>query len=425
MAISIFNKNSWANLLPKELKIVTQNGDYTLKLPEKTGSENKAVPDSGPSTAVTVIADQIQINYTHNTMEEFKTDNPAKDGEPDTLEFDIHTVKTNDGTEANPDNLKLNVNITYGDSPVSKFTISKPGNVEVVHYTGFGSKYDKNTEFGFEDDSLQDLVDFFNRFGFELNVKDFTFIDKYPDSYSYTESVKLLPNFNGDTILVINNAKPQENRFLENIINYLNQRGIDHVIASTAEEVKKNNTDKVIGCLSTGSEYRLSNPQSEMEYATSAEALKSLQCPILGMCYGMQHMAKENGANLATLDKVYDDNAILKEYDKEHPLFKDVDLSNTQVSCNFNDYLEDCPQGFKTIAKLDDKIAGIANDEKKHYGLLFHPEDIEDTQPILDNFIQMCQSGKNNNDEQVIDQSKNDMKYIQTFESFRIKRKNK
>ena len=63
--------------------------------------------------------------------------------------------------------------------------------------------------------------------------------------------------------------------------------------------------------------------------------------------------------------------------------------------------------------------------KKKHYGLLFHPEDIEGTHPILDNFIKMCQSSKSNNDEKVIDQSKNDMKYIQTFESFRIKRKNK
>ena len=42
---------------------------------------------------------------------------------------------------------------------------------------------DKETFFGFEDDSIKDLVDFFNRLGFELTVKDFTFIDKYPDTY--------------------------------------------------------------------------------------------------------------------------------------------------------------------------------------------------------------------------------------------------
>jgi GMP synthase-like glutamine amidotransferase len=421
MSISIFDKKTWANLLPKELTVVTNNGKFTLKLPEQNGSEHMVVPDSGPSTAVTVISDEIQISYSQNTMEEFGG-SPTKDGEPDTLEFDIHTVKTNDGTQANPDNLKLNVNITYGDAPVSKFTISMPGETEVVHYQGFGSKYDPTTSFGFEDESLQALIDFFNRFGFKLDKDDFTFLDKHPDSYTYTEGVKIMPSFNGDVVLVINNAKPQENRFLTNVLNYLKMRGVDYVVASNPEEVKKNNNDKVIGAISTGSEYRLSNPESDSECAASTEALNTLKCPVLGMCYGMQHMGTENGANLATLDKAYNDKSILSEYDKQHFLFNGLDLSDTQASFDFNDYLEDCPQGFKTIAKLDDKIAGISNDEKKHFGLLFHPEDIEDTYGILDNFIGLCQQGKNKNDEQTIDQSKNDMKYIQTYESFRKKR---
>jgi GMP synthase-like glutamine amidotransferase len=405
MAISIFDKEDWRKYLPQKLKIVTENGHFELD-----------------QTDLTINGDKIQIIWFQNTVD--GPNDVNKDGEPDTIQFDVNMVKTNDGTEANPDNLKLNIDITYGDSMVSQFTISMPGETAVAHYTGFGSKYDKETEFGFDDETIKELVNFFNRFGFQLDTKDFTFIDKYKDSYTFTESIKLMPSFNDNVVLVINNTKPQENRFLNNILNYLKGRGIEHVVVSNTQELQKNNNEKVIGAISSGSDYRLSNPQSEDEYATSAEALKSLQCPILGMCYGMQHMGKENGVNLVTLDKTYDDSTILNDYDKEHPLFNGVDLSNTQVSFDFNDYLEDCPQGFKTIAKLDDKVAGIANDEKKHYGLLFHPEDIEDTHPILDNFIKMCQSGKSNNDEQVINQS-NDMKYIQTFESFRIKRKNK
>lgn len=403
---NIFDKEVWVKLLPKKITIVNNSGTYELVYSD---------------CSVNGVSHKVEIMYFHSTP---KSPNDVnKDGEPDTLQFDIHMVKTNDGTESNPDDLKLNIDVTYGDAMVSQFSISKPGETEVGQYNGFGSKYDKETFFGFDDDSIKDLVEFFNRLGFELSVKDFTFIDKYPDSYTYTESIKLIPGFNGDVVLVVNNTKPHENRYLTNVTNYLRERGIEHVVASNEEEIKKNNNDKVIGAISTGSEYRLSNPQSDSECAASAEALKSLQCPILGMCYGMQHMGTENGANLATLDKVYTNHSTLDDYDKEHPLFKGVDLSNTQASFDFNDYLEDCPQGFKTIAKLGDKVAGISNDEKKHYGLLFHPEDIEDTQGILDNFIDMCKSGRSNNDEQVIDQSKNDMKYIQTYESFRKKRK--
>lgn len=403
---NIFNKEVWKKLLPKKLTIIDNSGTYELVYSD---------------CSVNGVTNKVEVMYFHSTAT--GPNDVNKDGEPDTLQFDIHMVKINNGTESNPDNLKLNIDLTYGDSMVSQFTIEMPGKTEVAHYNGYDSKYDKETFFGFDDNSIKELVNFFNRLGFKLDVKDFTFLDKEPDSYTYTESIKLMPSFNDDFFLVINNTKPHENRYLTNVTSYLKQRGIQHEIASNPEEIKKNNTDKVIGAISTGSEYRLSNPESDSEYSTSTEALKSLQCPILGMCYGMQTMGKDNGANLATLDKVYTNHSNLDEYDDQHALFKGVDLKKTQASFNFDDYLEDCPEGFKIIAKLGDKIAGIANDKKKHFGLLFYPEDVEDTQPILDNFIELCKSGRVNNDEKTIDQSKNDMKYLQTYESFRKKKK--
>ena len=400
---SIFDREVWKKYLPKELSIVTNNGHFDLVFSDISivGNLNKA-----------------EILYYHNTVD--KPEDTNKDGEPDTLEFDIHLVQENDGTTATSD-LKFNVDITYGDAMVSEFIIKMPGEVEVIHYTGFGSKYDKDTEFGFDDKSLQDLINFFNRFGFKLDKKDFTFIDKYPDSYTYTEAIKIMPSFNSDHMIVVNNSKPQENRFLQNILDYLKMRGVEYVVVSNKEELKKNNSENAIGCISTGSEYRLTDQNDAQSEHTSIEALKSLKCPILGMCYGMQSMAKNNGANLATLDKVFNDNVKLSEYDNQHPLFNGIDLKNTQVSFNFNDYVENCPQGFKTIAKLDDKIAGIANDKKNHYGLLFHPENIEATYPILDNFIKICKKGTSVEDLQSVE-ARSDMKYLQTYESFRQKR---
>lgn len=399
---SIFDREFWKKYLPKELDVVTNNGNFNLVFSD---------------IAIVGNLNTAQIMYYQNTAEDGDV---TKDGEPDTLEFDIYLVQDNDGTTATSD-LKFNVDITYGDAMVSEFIIKMPDEVEVVHYTGFGSKYDKATEFGFEDESLQSLIDFFNRFGFKLDKKDFTFIDKYPDSYTYTESIKIMPSFNSDYIIVVNNSKPQENRFLQNILDYLKMRGVEYVVVSNKEELKKNNNENAIGCISTGSEYRLTDQNDAQSEHTSIEALKSLKCPILGMCYGMQSMAKNNGSNLATLDKVFNDNVKLSEYDNQHPLFNGIDLKNTQVSFNFNDYVENCPQGFKTIAKLDDKIAGIANDKKNHYGLLFHPENIETTYPILDNFIKICKKGTSVEDLQSVE-ARSDMKYLQTYESFRQKR---
>jgi GMP synthase-like glutamine amidotransferase len=221
-----------------------------------------------------------------------------------------------------------------------------------------------------------------------------------------------------DSLIDTDNDNENENEYENDVDNNEN----DEEITINKEELKKNNSENAIGCISSGSDYRLTDQNDANAEHTNIEALNSLKCPILGMCYAMQSMAKNNGANLATLDKVFDDNVKLSEYDNQHPLFNGIDLTNTQVSFNFNDYVESCPQGFKTIAKLDDKIAGIANDEKKHYGLLFHPEDIEDTYPILDNFIKICKKGTSEEDLQSVDANKNDMKYLQTYESFRQKR---
>jgi len=174
---SIFDREVWKKYLPKELTIVTSNGNFNLVFSEVSIIGNLNVA---------------QIVYYHNTNANLGDE--LKDGEPDYLEIDIHLVQNNDGTKASSD-LKFNVDITYGDAMVSEFTINMPGEVEVIHYTGINSKYDKKTEFGFDDKSLQDLIDFFNRFGFKLDKKDFTFIDKYTDSYAFKESMRYIKSY--------------------------------------------------------------------------------------------------------------------------------------------------------------------------------------------------------------------------------------
>lgn len=174
---SIFDREVWKKYLPKELTIVTSNGNFNLVFSEVSIIGNLNIA---------------QIVYYHNTN--VNLGDELKDGEPDYLEIDIHLVQNNDGTKASSD-LKFNVDITYGDAMVSEFVINMPGEVEVIHYTGINSKYDKKTEFGFDDKSLQDLIDFFNRFGFKLDKKDFTFIDKYPDSYAFKESMRYIKSY--------------------------------------------------------------------------------------------------------------------------------------------------------------------------------------------------------------------------------------
>ena len=127
--------------------------------------------------------DLIQISYFQNTAAE-KNDVSA-DGEPDYLCIDIHTIKENDGSEANGNRLRLNIDITYGDAMIFSFTIEEPNKVEPHHYTGIGSMHETETEFHFTDRSLEDLIKFFNSFSdrYNLTKEDFKFLDGDKNSY--------------------------------------------------------------------------------------------------------------------------------------------------------------------------------------------------------------------------------------------------
>ena len=179
--ISILDPN-WVKLLPDSLTIITNNGEFTLERDEDLDNNIEY-----PSQMYNLMT-SVSIPYGQNTMEKEDGD-PLADGEPDTLQFDVHIVKDNKGDKSNPDTLRFNIDITYGDMMECSFTINKledgSTKVDCHHYNGKDSLYDKETYWGFSDESLQKLIDFFNRFGFNTTVEDFHFIDSNPDSYDY------------------------------------------------------------------------------------------------------------------------------------------------------------------------------------------------------------------------------------------------
>ena len=173
--ISIFKSDEWSKLLPNSLTIISDTGEWKLTRPNEDYGMKHA-------TNITNLMNGLQISYYQNTPSMCNGD-VTSDGEPDLLCFDITIVKKNDGTKSNPDTLKLSVDITYGDNMVSGFTIEKPNKVNLIHYNSYGSLYDPQTFFAFDDNSLIDLIKFFNSWGFNLTKDDLKFLDKYPNSY--------------------------------------------------------------------------------------------------------------------------------------------------------------------------------------------------------------------------------------------------
>lgn len=127
------------------------------------------------------------------------------------------------------------------------------------------------------------------------------------------------------------------------------------------------------------------------------EEIFNLGLPILGICYGMQLIAKYfKGEILSSPKREYGKMNILIE-DKSL-LFKDL-YDEEEVWMSHGDHVAKIPQGFKLLAKSQNGlVASIANEEKKIYCVQFHPE-VRHTvngNKMLHNFVfEICHANNN------------------------------
>ncbi|MDY0083005.1 MAG: glutamine-hydrolyzing GMP synthase [Ignavibacteriaceae bacterium] len=117
------------------------------------------------------------------------------------------------------------------------------------------------------------------------------------------------------------------------------------------------------------------------------EILK-IKIPILGICYGFQILAKKSGGKVEPAkDREYGRASL--NIISASPLFNGIN-SSSQVWMSHGDFITDLPDGFNTIAKSDHApIAAISDEERKIYGVQFHPEVIHtiEGKKIINNFL--------------------------------------
>ncbi|OED68959.1 glutamine-hydrolyzing GMP synthase [Vibrio echinoideorum] len=110
--------------------------------------------------------------------------------------------------------------------------------------------------------------------------------------------------------------------------------------------------------------------------------------PVFGICYGMQTMAEQLGGKVATsTEREFGYAAV--QVTGESALF--ADLETTQdVWMSHGDKVVEIPADFTKIAETDTcPYAAMANEDKKYYGVQFHPEvtHTKNGLKMLENFV--------------------------------------
>jgi len=129
----------------------------------------------------------------------------------------------------------------------------------------------------------------------------------------------------------------------------------------------------------------------DADYPRLPRAVFESGLPILGICYGLQLMAKELGGKVEKSDQQEFGKAFLGVVEG-CDLFKGIQLfvdNNSQIWMSHGDRVTELPEGFRIVGKSNGIIAVIADNRRQLYGLQFHPEVAHTVsgRTMLENFI--------------------------------------
>jgi len=118
-------------------------------------------------------------------------------------------------------------------------------------------------------------------------------------------------------------------------------------------------------------------------------AVLELGVPVLGICYGMQSMAKLLGGQVEGSAKREYGRAVIQA-EESHPLLEGVRQWPMPVWMSHGDKVEGLPRGFRAIARsANSPFAAMSDDANRLIGVQFHPEVVHTPEgaTILKNFV--------------------------------------
>ncbi len=133
------------------------------------------------------------------------------------------------------------------------------------------------------------------------------------------------------------------------------------------EKILEKNPKGVILSGGPNSVYEADAPQVAEDFYAQINA------PVLGICYGMQLLAKDLRGAVSPSEKREYGRAKLKILIGETVMFEGLPRS-LDVWMSHGDHVTRLPAGFRTTATTGDVITAIENAERRIFGLQFHPE---------------------------------------------------
>ncbi|MBC7911857.1 MAG: glutamine-hydrolyzing GMP synthase, partial [Pyrinomonadaceae bacterium] len=137
--------------------------------------------------------------------------------------------------------------------------------------------------------------------------------------------------------------------------------------SASLEEILEHHPRGIILSGSPSSVYEEKAPRPDPRF------LDAIECPVLGICYGLQVLAADLGGEVEASDNREYGYARLKILDNTSQLFADLP-SEMDVWMSHGDHVTVPPVGFQVTAITNGALNAFESLSKRIYGLQFHPE---------------------------------------------------
>ncbi|UAT43439.1 glutamine-hydrolyzing GMP synthase [Anaplasmataceae bacterium AB001_6] len=140
---------------------------------------------------------------------------------------------------------------------------------------------------------------------------------------------------------------------------------------------------------------------------------KSLQIPVLGICFGHQCLSRYMGGTIHSSDAEYGLASV--NVNRNSKLISDIAEKNFNVWMSHGDSVVHLPDDLISIAgSINCENVIVSNEERNIYGIQFHPEvhHTENGEKILENFLSICQVSRSWNAKILQSEIVNDIKRI-------------
>ena len=170
--------------------------------------------------------------------------------------------------------------------------------------------------------------------------------------------------------------------------------GVYSEIITPKELIKLGNFQAVKGIIFSGGPSTV----TKKKFQTIPKKILSQNIPILGICYGLQLIAKLLGGKIKSSSKRREFGRTFIYKKKKSPLTANFFKSKNYVWMSHEDAVVKLPKNFKIIASTkDSKMTIIENSQMKIYGVQFHPEvtHTDNGKQIFKNFVfSICNAKK-------------------------------